>query len=615
METTNSKKTKHDNYQALIDVLLVCATYLRPEVTFRCVQLLCSHARSVLFCPDKDLPSLVAVSQRAMFERHAGRRIDLFENWSRSLSYAGSYHCFVANEKNDGVGRMRDEEEDNDTFIIPRYNFIERRETGEVQLPIEPPLQKDWAAMFLGKDVALSIFTQNDDAQPMADVSAGSKALKTANTLPTMVLLRNIIRWWCEEKSSRISGDVAPLVVTAVRYGISGVVSDVLAGCYSTMHDATEVCEITIIIHGRYTHDANAFIVTEGTYKCIVPPFVLGAMYGNKNIVKQSLLEVAAFFKKTKDLGSLNDVPFHLNFLRRIPDSKGSDNPTWIAAIHDCSHFDLFCKLFGNLAGFALFWSIVQNLPEMVKCLVQECKFQFRWLTYQQRETIFDLLHGCSMDTYYNQDLENQWRGNVQGGGFFSGRHEKIRFKRTRSYEEKQRMLKLLIELGIPKNLDGFVPVVDFTPDLKLQSDGKNMSEAMAINLDQSMSDMERSERMRVHAACITFNGLQSNDEKTLYLHDFLKLRVYPLWEEREKEEEEMFNGEMDGDLTSEDDEMEEEEEDKDKQRMLSIKKMMPAPTEQLCKVEGDELDMGQGAERQHRGPTHGVSYNPTNNY
>ena len=98
-------------------------------------------------------------------------------------------------------------------------------------------------------------------------------------------------------------------------------------------------------------------------------------------------------------------------------------------------------------------------------------------------------------------------------------------------------------------------------------------------------------------------------------LHDFLKLRVYPLWEEREKEEEEMFNGEMDGDLTSEDDEMEEEEEDKDKQRMLSIKKMMPAPTEQLCKVEGDELDMGQGAERQHRGPTHGVSYNPTNNY
>jgi hypothetical protein len=103
--------------------------------------------------------------------------------------------------------------------------------------------------------------------------------------------------------------------------------------------------------------------------------------------------------------------------------------------------------------GFVLLWAIHNNDPDMVRCLTKDCGFQFRWLSNNSFEKIWQLLLLDYDDTAYDNRI-CKVSGKVDQHALMhaDSRRERQWILCHASWKTKEHMMRVLIECGLPRD-------------------------------------------------------------------------------------------------------------------------------------------------------------------
>ena len=169
------------------------------------------------------------------------------------------------------------------------------------------------------------------------------------------------------------------------------------------------------------------------------------------------------------------------------------------------------------VASHVFYWLFAKNMPEMIKCLVTECGYQFRWTRERHIEWIVRRIFDAADWEFYPK-----WRGDVDEDDLDyekGDRRAKGRKRAASAYKVQMKMLDFLIQLGFPFEL--FFPV---EPDIELEEglfkEGKLDSQLACRDYVMSLSSAERKARDRLTQACSAYNWIQGSGE-TLTLAEF----------------------------------------------------------------------------------------------
>ena len=219
---------------------------------------------------------------------------------------------------------------------------------------------KVWLQIFLGEertdelldDTALMNGDGSGPDDPIMDkeVTEGIivKALEEeVSDLPTVNLLTNVLHYF-RNKANKT--DIDDLFRFAVVYGLDGVMKDVLNGSYGEIGDLDINCILPLddnpIIHDGYSMG--------GVQKLYMPAYGLGAILGHANIVKSTISQ----------LGGKMDCPIGYQM----------DEEDGVEVYHN-KH---------SVPSEVFYWVFNNNMPEIIKTLVNDCGFQFRWIDHER---------------------------------------------------------------------------------------------------------------------------------------------------------------------------------------------------------------------------------------
>ena len=309
------------------------------------------------------------------------------------------------------------------------------------------------------------------------------KTLKNDVTkLPMNELLFNILSY-VRSKSKECNPD--ELLRFAVMYGLDGVMKDVVNGAYGLW---------------RYVDGLNidmplpfSTVGSPHGMEVDIPAMFFGAMLGYSNIVLTAI----------NDLNAEIDAPCLFNN-------------------EMIEHYS---------PSFVLEWVILKNMKDVLKTLVNDGGFQFRWLSQDfLGDDFVDRIFGVAA---YESDP--RWKGSVEEEDYaYEGSRVRCKMRASSAYEEQMKMLDYLIELGFPFAL--LFPTEPKVEGLeRLQKKAKKMSRPQKEESMRSLSKDEKRANKKIAKMCCGYNGLQRSEAKMFTVCDYYRL-LKKKWEGKESQ-------------------------------------------------------------------------------
>lgn len=427
-----------------------------------------------------------AADHLALFQRHIGPHREVVGNGAIHVKNLWRDTTFCFHTGCDPVNRER--------YAFPRHNAVDGPR----------PDSCVWVGLFLGRDAKERMRQGLKEACESGDMEAyhslRNALVDESTKLPVLELMRNILRYLREE-AGRLP-DATNLLRFCALYGLSGAIDNALSGKYGPVDGLT----IDSLLPFK-EHDAPkekdlpfrfSFTSIFSYEDMFMPAWAFGAALGYRNVVCHSI----------QTLGAKTDT-----------------NLFWkMKATGEMQEMD-------SLPGLMLEWAIQTNQPEMVRCLVAECGFQFRWIS-NKLEEYFDLLfHVDRMG-----DEFGVWRSrNYNPDEHMFDRQSQRAYRARCCYEEKQHMLQTMIEVGLPRDL--FIPqinvevekrIIQFMDDEGLVHGAKRSALKQFVD---SLSDLESKARGHLFHAAAAYNSFQDEDEgdETLTLIDYYE-KILGMW-------------------------------------------------------------------------------------
>mmetsp|Transcript_3685 Transcript_3685/g.5711 ORF Transcript_3685/g.5711 Transcript_3685/m.5711 type:complete len:625 (-) Transcript_3685:105-1979(-) len=320
------------------------------------------------------------------------------------------------------------------------------------------------------KDIADRLNLVNENLMPFKRdcVTFQYKANILANAL---LCLREQAKNFVSEEENN---SVWKLLRFAVTYGLSGAMRDILGGKYCDVGD-------------DFTIDTAMPIVDEPEVK--------------ETLFMDPILYAPAYF-----IGSILEHPHVVKCA--LSDLGGSLHAKYCIKGSEAKQQSLYNA---NTAGQALLWAIHANSPDMVRCLTKDCGVQFRWMSKNEFDQIWDLL--LDYDPYEN----GPFRGNFDSEELvFLSSRERAWARSHASWKNKEAMIKVLIECGLPREL--FLPQIDFSLEKEVLNncggkDPSNEDQEKIEEYNRGLSKAERKSLRRIYNACSEFNSVQETEE------------------------------------------------------------------------------------------------------
>jgi len=363
-----------------------------------------------------------------------------------------------------------------------------------------------YAGLFLDQEGPLRQQLERHEQGPIRAMGAVAQdALRRdAAALSLVDLARNVRRYLLEVVAPQ--GPVRLLRFCAI-YGLSGALNEVLYGKYGDIgsltidsllpvHDDDMTEEGVEVI---YSDEADAEQRGERTLH--LPVYAIAAVLGHVNVVRQAVQKWKA------------DI--HVPLCYSLPRTTTATTTTSLQVLEP------------HLSGAVLWWCIKTNQLEMVRCLVQDCNFQFRWLSQEQLRDLYHCLFHIGAPL---ADELGVWRARSYEHDRHREEDEDQRYYRSQCcFGEKQIMLRLLIELGLPWEL--FVPQINVAAEEKLMRDmqAQNLTNAppdMVRDLARASGRLAFKARRELALACVEVNYYRDRlDGLTMvaFFNDFLK--------------------------------------------------------------------------------------------
>jgi hypothetical protein len=360
-----------------------------------------------------------------------------------------------------------------------------------------------WLGMFLGRSAEDEARAREKETRKGREVAYAGvyKDLKqTVTELPVLELASNILRY-IDDEARRLKNSAHLLRFCAV-YGLSGTIGNVLNGLYR--YGPVEGLSIDTCLSAddpEAEPDVHEIETGRLSRYLYLPICGIGAVLGHIHVVEHAL----------KSLGADLNANLLFKMANREHDvEQDAEDPA---------------------SPMLMTWAILSNQPEMVKCLVLNAGVQFRWIADEMRH-IFQVLFHIDRTS----DEFGVWRGPGYDHTKYTGGKEEQRLHRAQfCYKEKVKMLKTLIEVGLPQAL--LVPQIDTSLDAKItkEANDKGMTEpdaSMMRTYYKSLTRTERKARDQIYDACSFYNSV-CKEEDTVTVEDFVNKYISGLWKEQ----------------------------------------------------------------------------------
>ncbi len=366
------------------------------------------------------------------------------------------------------------------------------------------PVSRVWLALFLGKERVENLLVgsfplrelHDKDNDVPAEEHVIWKALKDEVTkLPQCDLLLNILSYvrnesWHDDTQDSFF-DRTSILRFAVLYGLDGVMRDFVKGRYVDLGEEVRPEEqdrgVDLTIDTLL--ELSDKPIKEGFFyqKWFMSPMHLGAILGYSNIVVTACNE----------LGGNVDAP-----LGMITEHAGFKE--W----EHCA------------ASQVMQWVILNNMKPILKTLVEDCGFQFRWVFHANCKhiickRIFDLSE---------YEMDPRWKGALEEGDIvFECSRVRRGMRSAAAYKEQMKMLDYLIDLGLPFAL--LFPTEVNIDALEALVKAKKL-ETRKQNRDymRSLSSDERAAIELASMMASSYNSLKNSEAEMLELRDYYRM-------------------------------------------------------------------------------------------
>jgi hypothetical protein len=198
-------------------------------------------------------------------------------------------------------------------------------------------------------------------------------------------------------------------------YGLDGVMKDILQSSYGTVHDDLNIDTMLSLsdepLDSIYGIEMNWWM----------PALHFGAILGHSNIV------LTAFH----DMRGKIDAPFGVEVVRGDITARPYLSPS-----------------------VTLQWVILKNRKEVLKTLVNDCGFQFRWI--ERRSADEQIFHSFVKRIFDLSQYESdpRWKGDIDASDYaYEGSRVRCQMRAAASFKEQMKMLDFLVDLGFPFEL------------------------------------------------------------------------------------------------------------------------------------------------------------------
>jgi len=416
-----------------------------------------------------------AADHLTLFEQHIGPYHDVLGNAAKHAKnlWEDEYYCY----------HMICEPVNEERYIYPRLGGR------VVKGPRPDPCV--WVGLFLGRDYEERMraeLKQADEIGSIDEYEALKRAIvdRSKHCLSVLELTRNVLRYLRQE-SARLP-DATNMLRFCALYGLSGAIDDILSGKYGHVDTLTIDSLLPFKEHDAKTGDFSFLMFDE----MFMPAWAFGSALGYRNVVRHCI----------RALGAKTDMHLACR-MKKSGERKERD----------------------SLPGLMLHWAISRNQPEMLKCLVSECGFHFRWIA-DNLEEIFQLVFHVN----HSSDEYGVWRSRKYTEEHWGD----SRFRARCCYKEKQKMLQIIIELGMPFEL--FIPQLNVEFEKKALKDATDRGldeadEAMLKDYVESLTRLERKAQRPLYDAANEFLILQKRGT-SLSLVEFYE-KIVDMWKDQ----------------------------------------------------------------------------------
>jgi len=301
--------------------------------------------------------------------------------------------------------------------------------------------------------------------------SVGSRS-NAVREMPILELARNILTYLAA-KATKSSTCKEDLLRFCVMYGLSGAATNVLEGKY-----------------GRKKRKRKA-----PTSKKTKRDFFLDL----NPRVKMPLVGYAALMGHRHVINKLLD--FGIDWQQ--PLEPHEDDPSLKEHLKN-----------QRIGAVALRWAILTKQPNMVKHLTINCGVQFRWLSNIDLTVIFQKLFHLEGQS---DEFGPLWLPSTYDRYRYISMSDIRQYRAKLCYQEKQTILKAVIDAGMPRDL--FLPAIDVTIDEKAMQEAKDKGmdtpdRKTWKSIELKMTHRERQAREYISEATMSFNGVAKRDKQ-----------------------------------------------------------------------------------------------------
>mmetsp|Transcript_60535 Transcript_60535/g.148524 ORF Transcript_60535/g.148524 Transcript_60535/m.148524 type:complete len:360 (+) Transcript_60535:535-1614(+) len=303
-----------------------------------------------------------------------------------------------------------------------------------------------------------------------------------ASKLSPLDLLANTLCYVRSEAQKVTDKDgLNNLLRFSVMYGLDGVMKDVLNGRYG---EASRIDVDTIL-----PMSVDEIRQWYSGMRIYMPAYAMGAVLGHENVVDVVLKELGREFDAPQSIQRWNDGPV-VQF----------DNQ--------------------SLPANVLLWVFMKNMPDMIKCLVVNHGFQFRWIGDRQFEFIYDRIFEAP-----EFESNPKWTDMDENDVIWAGsRQDRCRMRKNAVYPKQMEMLDHIISLGFPFSL-----FFDDPSKLSEQDSGIETKEQW----ETYYARVNIKARRKITRACCEYNSAQENRRDRLKVHDFFR-KLKARWDGQE---------------------------------------------------------------------------------
>jgi len=332
------------------------------------------------------------------------------------------------------------------------------------------------------------------------------KEIDVTRQLPILELARNILTYLAAQSAKSLN-NTEDLLRFCCMYGLSGAAKNVLEGKYGQLRlslktpagTRTLTVNTPLLSPRRNTKTDRLSGIFRNIY---MPAMGFAVALGHRHVVSK-LIELGADLQQPLGIQPANSQSTYEEF-------KGE-----------------------NIGAVALRWAILTKQLDMVKYLAIDCGVQFRWLSGDDLKFIFEKLFnldGCG------DEYSPLWLPITYDQDRYTSMRDTRRYRAKCCYEEKQQMLRAVIDAGMPRDL--FLPAVDVSIDHQVMQDAKykGMDEPNHKMLKVMALKMTRRERMArefISGATISFNSVTKKikQKSSEEFYDY----CLNLWKEQEQ--------------------------------------------------------------------------------